>query len=100
MTHGDEAIRARAVGSIHNLSVDVVSIQPIMRTQCLPALVQMLRDPSSEICRAAAGTIQNLSRDIAVRGEVVSSGALEYLSDLLFASDVSCQVRVFVFKFF
>lgn len=85
-------MRARAVGAVHNLSVDVVSIAPIVECRCIPALVAMLRDPSIEICRAATGTIQNLSRDISVRASIVDSGALDYLSDLLFANDITCQV--------
>lgn len=88
-------MRARAVGAVHNLSVDVVSIAPIVDCQCIPALVALLRDPSIEICRAAAGTVQNLSRDMPVRAAIVSTGALEYLSDLLFANDITCQVTRF-----
>lgn len=85
-------MRARAVGTIHNLSVDVVSIAPIVECQCIGALTSLLRDPSIEICRAAAGTIQNLSRDISVRADIVNTGAVDYLSDLLFANDITCQV--------
>jgi len=88
----DTTIRARAVGVMHNLSVDVVSINPIVETCCIPSLVRLLRDPSSEICRASAGTIQNISRDSVAREVIVETGALEYVSDLLFASDISCQV--------
>ena len=91
----DQTVRARAVGVVHNLSVDIISINPIIETQCLPALICLLRDSSTEICRAAAGTIQNLSRDIAARSVIVNSGALEYLSDLLFASDITCQVSLY-----
>jgi hypothetical protein len=64
-----------------------------MNASCVPALILLLRDSSPEICRAAAGTIQNLTRDSEARKVVVDAGALEFLSDLLFASDVSCQVR-------
>lgn len=81
------------MGAIHNLSVDIVSIAPLVECRCIPALVIMLRDPSIEICRAATGTIQNLSRDISVRASIVDSGALDYLSDLLFANDITCQVK-------
>lgn len=87
-------MRARAVGVVHNLSVDAVSIVPILDTHSVPMLTELMRDPSTEICRAAAGTIQNLSRDPEARTEIVRCGAVEYLSDLLFASDVSCQVRL------
>lgn len=90
--HEDPAVRARAVGVIHNLSVDAVSIAPILETHCVSQLVALMRDPCAEVCRAAAGTVQNLSRDVEARAAVVQAGALEYLSDLLFASDVACQV--------
>lgn len=91
------------MGVIHNLSVDIVSIAPIVECQCISALVALLRDPSMEICRAAAGAIQNLSRDIAVRTTMVDSGAVDYLSDLLFANDIDCQVKdclKFVYGYF
>jgi len=88
----ESVIRARAVGVVHNLSVDIVSINCIVETGCIPALVRLLRDSSAEICRAAAGTIQNISRDIVARAAIVETGALDYLSDLLFASDVACQI--------
>lgn len=78
---------------MHNLSVDIVSINCILETGCIPALVLLLRDSSAEICRAAAGTIQNLSRDVVARAAIVETGAVDYLSDLLFASDIACQVR-------
>jgi hypothetical protein len=94
LNHDDAAVRARAVGIVHNLSVDAVSIVPILETRCVPQLVELMRDSSTEICRAAAGTIQNLSRDPEARAVIVGAGALEHLSDLLFASDVACQVIV------
>lgn len=93
LTHEDVAVRARAVGVIHNLSVDTVSIVPILETGCVPQIIGLMRDSSPEICHAAAGTIQNLSRDPDARAAIVAEGALEYLSDLLFASDIACQVR-------
>lgn len=93
LSNENEHVRARAVGAVHNLSVDVVSIAPLVECRCIPALVVLLRDPSIEICRAATGTIQNLSRDISVRASIVDSGALDYLSDLLFANDITCQVK-------
>jgi hypothetical protein len=93
LAHEDLAVRARAVGVIHNLSVDAVSIAPIADTHCVPTLINLMRDPSADVCRAAAGTIQNLSRDVEARKAIMDAGALEYLSDLLFASDITCQVR-------
>lgn len=92
LDHEDSVVRARAVGVIHNLSVDAVSIAPILETRCVPMLVALMRDSCAEICRSAAGTIQNLARDPVAREQVVDGGALEYLSDLLFASDITCQV--------
>jgi hypothetical protein len=82
------------VGVIHNLSVDAISIAPIVETHCVPMLINLMRDPSADVCRAAAGTIQNLSRDVEARKAIMDAGALEYLSDLLFASDITCQVRL------
>lgn len=88
----DTAVRARAVGVLHNISVDMISIIPITDTGCVSVLVQMLADSSTEICTAVAGTLQNLARDSVTRECIIECGALESLSDLLFASDIDCQV--------
>lgn len=88
----DPMVRARSVGIFHNLSVDIVSIIPITATGCLSVLASLLRDNSADICTAAVGTLQNLSRDSTTRDVLIQMGAIDYVSDLLFASDVTCQV--------
>ena len=92
LTSEETLVRARSVGVIHNLSVDGVAISLIVESGCTPLLVSLLRDSSAEICRSAAGTIQNLSRDTHARQLIVDAGVVEHISDLLFASDVPCQV--------
>lgn len=89
----DAMIRARAIGAIHNISVDMVSIQPIYSTpNSIEAIVNLLRDDNHEVCQAASGTLQNLSRDALVRESILASKALMYLTDLLCSSEVDCQV--------
>lgn len=61
----------------------------------IPALVRLLQDTNPDVCVAATGTLQNLSRDPVVRTMIVDANAVEYLTDLLFASDVSCQVKTY-----
>lgn len=92
LTKEDLVVRTRAIGAIHNLSVDIVSINPLRETGCIPTLVTLLRDSSLEICAASAGTLQNLARDPTTRDELMANGAVDYLSDLLFSSDVPCQI--------
>jgi len=92
LTSEETLVRARSVGVIHNLSVDGVAISLIVESGCTPLLVSLLRDSSAEICRSAAGTIQNLSRDAHARQLIVDAGVVEHISDLLFASDIPCQV--------
>eukprot|EP01038_Epipyxis_sp_PR26KG_P004728 gene4728-6633_t len=88
----DSTVRARAVGTVHNLSVDIVSLSMIRDTNCIPILVNLLRDDSVDICHEAAGTLQNLSREPESREFLLSTNAVSYLSDLLFSSDTNCQV--------
>ena len=58
-------------------------------------LVTLLHDPSAEICHAAAGTIQNLSRENTSREMVLQiPESLVRLIDLLYASDCKCQVNL------
>lgn len=90
-------VRARAVGTIHNLSSDPLAIALIRDSgnyAAIPLLVTLLHDPSAEVCHAAAGTLQNLARDISSR-EMMHTipECLERLIDLLFANDVKCQVK-------
>lgn len=98
MSDDNTTVRMRSVGVIHNLSVDIISINLIMETNCILALIELLRDSSADICRAAAGTIQNLSRDTIAKKCIVDAGAIDYLSDLLFASDIACQVINIIYK--
>lgn len=55
----DADVRARSVGCLHNLSADAVSLSLLRQAGCLPPVVALLRDPSPELCRAAAGIVQN-----------------------------------------
>jgi hypothetical protein len=97
MISDNMTVRARAVGTIHNLSADPVAISAIRELNNysgIPMLISLLHDPSPELCHAAAGALQNLSRDNTARKIIVSiPEALPRLIDLLFGSDVKCQVR-------
>lgn len=89
----DEIIRARAVGCIHNISADSVSISMLREANSIPSLIQMLREHSPEICQAAAGTLQNLSREVTARNLILAGNATPLLLDLLFSNDPKCQVK-------
>jgi hypothetical protein len=58
----DELVRARAVGCVHNISADTVALMVLREVGCIPALVSLLREHSPEVCQAAAGALQNMSR--------------------------------------
>ena len=85
-------MRARATGTIHNLSADTASIAILRDTGCIPNLVSCLRDTSPEICQAATGALQNLSREVLSRDLILQEGAVPLLTDLLFGNDIRCQV--------
>ena len=59
-------------------------------------LITLLHDPTAEICHAAAGTLQNLARETLAREMITAvPEGLVRLIDLLFCSDVKCQVSNF-----
>lgn len=84
-------VRARAVGCIHNLSADAISLSLLRDAGCIRAVSALLRDSSPDLCRAAAGIIQNMSREPLSREAFANEGAVPGLSDLLISSDVDCQ---------
>lgn len=86
-------VRSRAVGVVHNLSIDLASILPLREAGTIPVLVQVLRDNSSHNCQAASGTLQNMSRETASKQIILESSGLKALIDLLFSGSVDCQVK-------
>ncbi len=104
----EESVRARAIGAIHNISADAISIglllsleievnneNSMQNIRLIPILIELLRDPSVEICQASAGTLTNLSRDLIARNEILSKEEpFQYLSDLLCGGDLQCQVTI------
>lgn len=54
----------------------------------------MLKHDEARICREAAGTIQNLSREERSRVLLSRVGAVEPLADLLVGHHVMSQVKV------
>jgi hypothetical protein len=92
LTSQEPAVRSRAAGVIHNLSVDVTSLAILRECISLPVLVQLLRDGNLETLQAATGTLQNISRDFSSKAIILQSGAVSFLADLLSCGDVSCQV--------
>ena len=94
MLAADGSVRARALGSVHNLSVDVPSILMLLEIkESVPTLVSLLRDSVPEICQVACGTLQNLSRDPEGRRMIAQgTAAVEHLADLLCSSSLGCQV--------
>jgi hypothetical protein len=92
LSHPDEIVRARAAGCVHNLSADPASIAILREVNCLPAMINLLKEHSPEVCQAAAGTIQNMSREAASREIILGINVTPLLVDLLFSDDPKCQV--------
>jgi hypothetical protein len=92
LTHPIEVIRARSLGTIHNLSVDTVAIVPLMNTGCISTLVQILKESNEETCALALGTLQNLTRDHNAKLQAHDAGVLPIVVGLLMSPSVPCQV--------
>jgi len=58
--------------------------------------VSLLTDSSVEVCQAAAGALQNMSREVSARELIMSGGAIPPLCDLLFGNDILCQVSEYI----
>ena len=87
---GDDITAARASRSLHNLTL--IPFLCAHAAGCLPGVVKLLGSCSHMACAAAAGTIQNISREPASRELLLHKhAATEPLSDLLFGSDVQAQ---------
>ncbi|CAM9231079.1 unnamed protein product, partial [Choristocarpus tenellus] len=85
-------VRARALGAVHNLSTDPGLIGVIREEGGLAPLVGMLRHPEPQMCGGAAGTIQNLSREMQSRDQLAALGVVGPLSDLLVGRHLKSQV--------
>ena len=88
-------VRDRTIGCLHNLSSDSTSIREIRELGALPGLVSMLSTCTPSACTAAAGTIQNISREPLSRDLLLQNhpNVIEALSNLLFGSDVQGQAN-------
>ena len=109
----DMKVKSRSIGSLHNLSSDAEAIKIIRRKGGIDGIIALLQyakkiecvegsaaaEDSTEramrvaIVAAAAGTLQNLCREVASR-DIVSSDkqAVSLLTEILFGEDVHAQV--------
>lgn len=103
--HQDETVSSRVMGTLHNLSVDMASLAPILNSDdCLAnRLLASLAnkaggnsesggDHDDDLCEMTLGTIQNLLRDSQFYEEMVMKDGLEIILQLLSHSETSCQV--------
>lgn len=88
----DELVRARATGTVHNLSVDIVSMKLLRENDCILPLIELLQDASSEVVQTAAGALQNLTRDSLTKQMLLDFQSLPLFSKLLFCGDIQVQV--------
>lgn len=88
----NEQFRTRASEILHNLSIEMQYIIRLREAGVLSHLVELLVDPSVEVCRAVAGTIQNISHEVFSRDILLDLPHLRLrLIGLLTGSDASCQ---------
>jgi hypothetical protein len=80
------------MGVFHNLSVDIVSIQMIVETRCISAIIHSIRSTNTDICSAAIGTLINLIRDPNIRVQALDMGVLDGILETLCHEDVDCQI--------
>eukprot|EP00898_Chlorokybus_atmophyticus_P006496 jgi/Chlat1/6848/Chrsp51S06566 len=88
---GRTQVRTRAVGAIHNLSSDAGSIRVIRRAgeSGIPVLVSLLSDTAHPAVQAAAaGALQNVSREVASRMIIRELYAVPPLAELLVGTDM------------
>lgn len=85
LEHADRTVRHRAIGTLHNLSVDIASISPIIQANGL-AIMQHLDNTE------ALGVLQNLIRDPIVKAQVCGLGGVGIVLRLLSHADMDCQV--------
>eukprot|EP00981_Chlorochromonas_danica_P001795 scaffold381_cov168-Ochromonas_danica.AAC.48 len=104
--HQDETVSSRVMGTLHNLSVDMASLAPILNSddclanRLLTSLTNKANgnresddgDSDDDLCEMTLGTIQNLLRDSQFYEEMVMKDGLEIILQLLSHSETSCQV--------
>lgn len=88
----DEFVRTRAIGVIHNLSADISAIPIIRDSMCISPIISLLSDPLSEVVQAAAGALQNISREDSSRIFMLDQGAVPKLLNILFGSNTQSQI--------
>lgn len=92
-------VKSRIVGTLHNLSSDFAVVANIRQCGAIPNLVTILsmentsndNDQQSEDVLAAAGCIQNISREDQSRQIIKDSGAIIALAQLLMSNDTQAQ---------
>jgi hypothetical protein len=89
-----ENVQTRAIGLIHNLSVDVSSIILLTELGFIDIVLQLLilYPYDEEVAPLALGTLQNLTRDPHVREIVYAKDGLDVVVHHLMSPYVPCQV--------
>lgn len=88
----EELVRARSVGVLHNLSAEVTSLRLLRECMCISPVISLLADPAAEICQAAVGALQNISREEASRLFMLEQGVVPKLVSILFGDNMQSQV--------
>ena len=88
----DDMVRARAVGVMHNISAEVSSLRMLRECMCISPVITLLTDFSPEVCQAAVGALQNMSREEESRVFMLDHGVVGKLVSILFCDNMQSQV--------
>jgi len=91
VSSGNNRVRTRAVGALHNMSTDLGLVALLRNTDGVLPLVKLLEVSGGEAMRSAAGTIMNISRDTVCRQQARDAGVIPLLLKVLFGDDVKAQ---------
>lgn len=88
----DDLVRARSIGVLHNISAEVTSLRLLREAMCISPIISLLTDASPEICQAAVGALQNISREEVSRLFMLEHGVVPKLVEILFSDNMQSQV--------
>jgi hypothetical protein len=89
----DGKLRHRLAGALHNLSSSAEGITAIRQLGGTAALAQLLASPHAGVALAAAGALQNMSREAEARAEIrARPDAVASLASLLIGPDTQARL--------
>jgi hypothetical protein len=88
----NDTVRARAIGVIHNVSAEVSAIPSLRESMCIAPIIALLGDSAAEVCQAAVGSLQNISREEESRQFMLDHNVVPKLVSILLGCNIQSQV--------